>query len=216
MNRGAALDRRLLHVRAGEAFGVVLAGEEVAEEGGQLVGIERPREVRAGVGQQLMVEVAAEDEAADLGTLYNHFPDRDALVDAVVGDSLDRIVAVADAAAGLDDPWAAFEALILGTCELQAQDGAVADLLGMRYPHTGTVAAVCDHLMDRFVEIIERGRQAGALRDDLVVEDIGPIQWSNARIIEAGGTMTPDAWRRHLGFVLDGLRGPGHPPDSEP
>ena len=84
MNRGAALDRRLLHVRAGEAFGVVLAGEEVAEEGGQLVGIERPREVRAGVGQQLMVEVAAEDEAADLGTLYNHFPDRNALLPPTV------------------------------------------------------------------------------------------------------------------------------------
>ena len=151
-----------------------------------------------------------------IGTLYNHFPDRDALVDAVVGDSLGRIVAVADAAAGLDDPWAAFEALIRGTCELQARDRAVADLLGMRYPHTGTVAAVCDHLMDRFVEIIERGRRAGAVRDDLVVEDIGPILWSNARIIEAGGTMTPNAWRRHLGFVLDGLRGPGHPPDSEP
>ncbi len=168
----------------------------------------------SGVGVSL--ESIAARAGVSIGTLYNHFPDRNALVDAVVGDSLDRIVAVADAAAGLDDPWAAFEALILGTCELQAQDRAVADLLGMRYPHTGIVAAVCDHLMDRFVEIIERGRRAGALRDDLVVEDIGPILWSNARIIEAGGTMTPDAWRRHLGFVLDGLRGPGHPPDSEP
>jgi AcrR family transcriptional regulator len=159
----------------------------------------------AGVGVSL--ESIAARAGVSIGTLYNHFPDRDALVDAVVGDSLDRIVAVADAAAGLDDPWAAFEALILGTCELQARDRAVADLLGMRYPHTGTVAAVCDHLMDRFVEVIERGRRAGALRDDLVVEDIGPILWSNARIIEAGGAMTPDAWRRHLGFVLDGLRG---------
>lgn len=60
-----ALDRRLPHVGAGEALGVVVAGEEVAEEGGQLVGVERSREVGAGVGEHVMVEVAAEDEAAD-------------------------------------------------------------------------------------------------------------------------------------------------------
>jgi AcrR family transcriptional regulator len=165
----------------------------------------------AGVGVSL--ESIAAQAGVSIGTLYNHFPDRDALIDAVVGDSLGRIVAVADDAAGFDDPWAAFEALILGTCELQASDRAVADLLGMRYPHTGTVATVCDHLMLRFVEIIERGRRAGVLRDDLVVDDIGPILWANARIVEAGGTVTPDAWRRHLGFVLDGLRGAARPLD---
>jgi AcrR family transcriptional regulator len=159
-----------------------------------------------GVGASL--EAIAAQAGVSIGTLYNHFPDRDALVDAVVAESLERIVAVADEAAALDDPWAAFEALILGTCELQARDRAVADLLGMRYPHTAAIAEACEHMMKRFVEIIERGRKAGALRDDVVMEDVGPILWSSARIVEAGSTVAPDAWRRHLGFVLDGLRGP--------
>jgi AcrR family transcriptional regulator len=159
-----------------------------------------------GVGTSL--ESIAAGAGVSIGTLYNHFPDRDALVDAVVRDALDQLVAVADAAAGIDDPYAALEAIVVGTCELQARDRAVADLLGLRYPPTATAAAACDHVMHRFVEIVERGRRTGALRDDLTADDIGPILWSNARIVEAGGTTMPDAWRRHLRILLDGLRGP--------
>jgi hypothetical protein len=62
--------------------------------------------------------------------------------------------------------------------------------------------------MGRWAEIIDRARRAGALHDDVVDDDIGPILWSNARIVEASGAAAPGAWRRHLGFVLDGLRGP--------
>jgi AcrR family transcriptional regulator len=171
--------------------------------------LETATEVFATAGVGVPLESIAARAGVSIGTLYNHFSDRDGLVEAVLGEALERLMAVADAAAGLDDPWAAFEALVRGTCELQAQDRAVADILGRRYPPpTGTVHAACDHLMDRFVEIIERGKRAGVLRHDLVVDDIGPIMWSNARIIEASGTEMPDAWRRHLGFILDGLRTP--------
>jgi AcrR family transcriptional regulator len=55
----------------------------------------------AGVGAPL--ESIAARAGVSIGTLYNHFPDRDALVDAVVGDVLDRLIAVADAAASLED-----------------------------------------------------------------------------------------------------------------
>lgn len=173
--------------------------------------IETATEAFATGGTGVPLESIAARAGVSIGTLYNHFSDRDGLVEAVLGDALDQLTAVADAAAERDDPWAAFEALVLGTCELQARDRAVADILGRRYPPpTGAIHAACAHLMDRFVEIIERGKRAGVLRDDLVVDDIGPIMWANARIVEASGT--PDAWRRHLGFVLDGLRTPDAPP----
>ena len=158
----------------------------------------------AGVGAPL--EAIADRAGVSIGTLYNHFVDRDHLVDAVISEALGRLTEVADHAAGIDDPWDGLETLLVGTCQLQASDRAVADILGRSYPPTNIIDAACAHLMDRFVEIIERGRRAGVVRDDFTIDDVGPIMWSNARLIEAGSTDNPGAWRRHLGFVLDGLR----------
>jgi AcrR family transcriptional regulator len=152
------------------------------------------------------LETIAERAGVSIGTLYNHFGDRDGLVEAILSDPLSQLCAIADSAALCEDPWEAFEQLIVGTCELQAADRAVADILGNRYPATGEVHASCQHLMERFVEIIGRAKAAGRLRDDFGIEDVGPIMWSNARIAEE--SEAPNAWRRHLTFVLDGLRQP--------
>lgn len=157
-------------------------------------------------GVTVSLESIAERAGVSIGTLYNHFGDRDGLVEAVLGNPLGQLCAVADAAAVDDDPWKAFENLIFGTCELQAADRAVADILGNKYPATGDIHDACEHLMNRFVEIITRAKAAGRLRSDFEFDDLGPIMWSNARIVEASDT--PDAWRRHLGYILDGLRHP--------
>jgi hypothetical protein len=63
--------------------------------------------------------------------------------------------------------------------------------------------------MDRFVEIIERGKQAG---DPATRSHRGRHRTHHVverRIIESGGIEMPDTWPRHPGFVLDGLRPPG-------
>jgi AcrR family transcriptional regulator len=141
-----------------------------------------------------------------IGTLYNHFTDRDGLVTAVTEDAMNQLLASADRAAALDDAWAAFEALIVGACELQARNRAIADILGSSYPVTGPLDAACAHLEGKFVDVIDRGQRTGVLRPDLTVADMGPIMWSVARIVERSGPDQADAWRRHLGIILDGLR----------
>jgi len=159
-------------------------------------------------GVTTSLEAIADRAGVSIGTLYNHFGDRDGLVEAVLVDALGQMCVVADTAAALDDPWQAFENLIVGTCELQAVNRAVADILGNRYRATGEIHESCDHLMDRFVETISRAQAAGRLRSDFVPDDLGPIMWSVARVAEA--SETADAWRRHLGYVLDGLRQQPH------
>jgi AcrR family transcriptional regulator len=153
------------------------------------------------------LETIAECAGVSIGTLYNHFGDRGGLVEAVLSDLLSQLSVIGDSAALCEDPWEAFEKVIVATCELQAADRAAADVLGgrYRYPDTGEIHAAYHHLMDRFVEIIERAKAAGSLRDDFGIEDVGPIMWSIARIIEV--SEGPE-WRRHLTFVLDGLHQP--------
>jgi hypothetical protein len=57
--------------------------------------------------------------------------------------------------------------------------------------------------------LVERAQSEGALRADFTPQDIPLLFWSSDRVIELAGGVAPEAWRRQLGFVLDGLRGSG-------
>jgi AcrR family transcriptional regulator len=57
-----------------------------------------------------------------IGTLYNHIPTRDALVDAVVPDRMVAFDRVADAALAEADPWRGFTVLIEGLLVMQVED----------------------------------------------------------------------------------------------
>jgi len=54
--------------------------------------------------------------------------------------------------------------------------------------------------------LVERARDQRAVRDDLTVGDLSMAMWSFAPIFEATADIAPQAWRRHLQIVLDGMR----------
>ncbi|MFJ6444594.1 hypothetical protein [Streptomyces sp. NPDC091649] len=68
---------------------------------------------------------------------------------------------------------------------------------------------------DAAARIIERARLAGAVRPDFTGEDLLLFFGANALLARAGAGTAPDAWRRQVAFLLDGLRaGPGQRPLS--
>jgi hypothetical protein len=53
--------------------------------------------------------------------------------------------------------------------------------------------------------VTERARDAGVLRRDFGPNDLATLVWAMSKVISMSDG--DDAvWRRHLGFVLDGLR----------
>lgn len=54
--------------------------------------------------------------------------------------------------------------------------------------------------------IIERAQQAGALRPDFSGADLLFVFGSSALLARTAADAAPDAWRRGLAFMLDGLR----------
>ena len=54
--------------------------------------------------------------------------------------------------------------------------------------------------------LAERAREQGAVRDDFTVGDLSMAMWSFAPIFEATSEIAPQAWRRHLQILLDGMR----------
>ncbi|WP_030757414.1 TetR/AcrR family transcriptional regulator [Streptomyces sp. NRRL F-5135] len=140
------------------------------------------------------------------GTLYNLFGTREALIDEVVtGLAADRLDEAAEHALSFEDPREGFAYYIEKVCELQATDPAVADVVSGRYPAAECLMAICGRAQEAATRIIERAQLAGAIRPDFTSEDLLLFFVTNALLARAAADTAPDAWRRQVAFLLEGL-----------
>lgn len=140
------------------------------------------------------------------GTLYNLFGTREALIDEVVaGLAADRLAEAAEQALSFEEAGEGFAYYIERICELQATDPAVADVVSGRFPAAECLMAICSQAQEAATRIIERAQLAGAIRPDFTGEDLLLFFGTNASLARAGADAAPDAWRRQVAFLLQGL-----------
>jgi hypothetical protein len=118
----------------------------------------------------------------------------------------------AERALAMDDPWTGFVSYLEETGRLQATDRGINDMMSMRLPRAAQTEAAKRRLFELTGRLISRAQASGQLRADLTQEDLALIAWANTRIMEAAHGIAPDAWRRHLALLLDGLRADGAAP----
>jgi AcrR family transcriptional regulator len=160
-------------------------------------------------GLDVALDEIARRAGVSIGTLYNRFPTRAELVRAVFADRAETVVRITEHALGMADPWAGFVHFVEQVCRMLAADRGYNDLAARALPQATPQHARGHELMTR---VVERAREAGALRADFTLSDMAFVIWAITRTVEATAGVEPDAWRRHLGFILDGLRAPAaHP-----
>jgi AcrR family transcriptional regulator len=165
------------------------------------------RQVFCDHGLEAPLEEIARRAGVGIATLYRRFPSRVELLDAILADTLQAHVEVAERALATDDPWDGFVAYLEETGRLQAADRGLNDAMGMRFPRATATEAAKTRLFEVVAQVVARAQRSGQLRADLTQEDLALVTWANTRIIQAGQAAgVPDAWRRHLGFLLDGFR----------
>jgi hypothetical protein len=87
----------------------------------------------------------------------------------------------------------------------------------MRYPPgAGRLARAREELRGLFEQLLARAREQGTLRDDFALSDLALLFWSFAPLIDATAEVAPNAWRRHLHWLLDGVRADAATPQAEP
>ncbi|MFJ9590890.1 TetR/AcrR family transcriptional regulator [Streptomyces acidicola] len=158
-------------------------------------------------GLHAPLEEIAKRAGVSAGTVYNRFGSREALIDAVMPDiAKDALDEVMERALACEDPWEGFVGYVEDVSRLQASDPALNDVVSRRYP-AEQLAVVCKVTEDRERQLIERAQQAGVLRADFTREDMLLfIFWSTAMLVRHTADTAPDAWRRGIAFLLDGLR----------
>jgi AcrR family transcriptional regulator len=157
-------------------------------------------------GLDVGVDEIARRAGVGMGTLYRHFPTKDALIDAIVDARFAELTAAAEAALEAPDAWEGFEAFLIGAVELQATDRGFKDALAARGRDEPRVKAARRKLHAVIERLVARGRAQGALRADLAGEDVIVLLWATARIVERTADVAPGQPRRFLAMHLDGLR----------
>jgi hypothetical protein len=99
---------------------------------------------------------------------------------------------------------------------LQRGDRVLKEIF-LRYPAgEGRLTEARRHTRRLFGELLDRARAQGELRADFTVADLSLLLWSFAPVIDATAETAPNVWRRHLHWLLDGMRADAATPQVEP
>lgn len=168
-------------------------------------------------GLDAPLEEIARQAKVSIGTLYNHFPTRQDLFDAILPERLAALERITTEALADPDPWDGFVRFLSGLFELQARDHGLNDALARRFPDDSAVGAACRSGFAQAEVLIERARQSGRLRPDFETRDLITLMWAMSQVIRESMEVAPQTWRRHLAFVVDGLRAEAaHPIETPP
>jgi AcrR family transcriptional regulator len=164
--------------------------------------LDAARKVFAKQGAGAQMDDIAHAAGVGVGTVYRHFPHKEALMGELVASKFRAFADNAERALDVDDPWEAFAGLLRRNAELCARDVGVQQALA-REPAAWSVAMPeLMRLRDLTTRLIHRGQQAGVMREDMVVDDIPMLMCGVSSTMAVPGF----DWRRHLEIVLDGLR----------
>jgi AcrR family transcriptional regulator len=162
--------------------------------------------VFAAHGASASTEDVARAAGVGVGTVFRHFPTKEALLEAVLVNRLERVAQTARTAAVAADPGAAFDAFFDQVVAASRGKTALGDALaeaGIDLEHA--TAAVKRDLHAAISTLLARAQQAGAVRADLGPPELFALLVAASRAVEhLGDDRALQA--RTVAVIVDGLR----------
>jgi len=141
------------------------------------------------------------------GTVHRHFPTKEALYLAVATEQIDQMVAEGESLAAGGDPAAVFT-LLSRMMAAGAEDAAVKSALEAAELDLRTAApGLAADLTRRVADLLDRALAAGAVREDLTVEELmALVAGAFAAIRHAGAETSPERSAHIAQLILNGLQ----------
>jgi AcrR family transcriptional regulator len=162
--------------------------------------LQAARQAFADSGYGVPLDEIASRAGVGPGTVYRHFPSKEALFEAVVTARITDLVSDARARADADDPGEAFFGFL---ARIAAEAAAKRDL-----PDAISVAgALREDLFAALDLLLRRAQQAGAVRAGIVTSDL--IVLLKGMFAALAGSTDPALHERVFAVLADGLRARG-------
>jgi AcrR family transcriptional regulator len=153
-------------------------------------------------GASTSLEEIARRAGVGIGTLYRHFPTRQALLEAVYVDEVEALSRSVEEFAGLE-PWDAFAAFMHRLVAYVATKQALAAELMDYMDRDAPVFKDCRTLLFTAADpLLARAQQAHAIRDDTNMTEVIAMAGGIAKI----QGLPPEQVDHILAIALDGLR----------
>ncbi len=167
--------------------------------------LESARAVFAEYGADAQIDDVARKAGVGVGTVYRHFPTKEALLVELLREKFRLFSARARDALEQDgEPFAVIEDLVRRNAETAANDAAVQHALAGAGEHIWMQAqAEQQELVALTEDLIASARRAGTIRQDVDANDIAMLMCG---LCSTMGAKPGFDWRRHLELVIDVLR----------
>jgi AcrR family transcriptional regulator len=157
-------------------------------------------------GVDACVEQVAREAGIGMGTVYRRFPNKAALIDELVDALLDEMIAAAETAlvdeSSGEHTGEGLERYLRAAATLLAQRRSFLPMVW----HGSHRLPKIHQLRASTATLLARAQQHGSVSPDVTAPDITVAMWSLRGVMETSHAVAPDAWQRHLDFVLAGLR----------
>lgn len=162
----------------------------------------------AEAGLEAQVEDIARRAGVGVGTVYRHFPTKDALVGALAEAHFGRLADTVEAALAEDpgDGWATFTATIWRIADAVAADVAWCEIVGGHPTAVRPMSPGQQRLAAVTSTLLARAQASGRMRSDVTFADISTIMCGFGHIAAAQRAGAALDWKRYLDIALDGLR----------
>lgn len=176
------------------------------------------RRLFASEGLGVSLAAVAREAGVGKATLSRRFATRQDLITAVFADRMDAYAGAVATALADPDPWNGFAGYLRAICAMQAEDKGFAEVLTMSFPSARGLEERRAAAFRDFVELIDRAKASGRLREDFDDRDLPLLLMANAGVVAATQDAAPDAWRRLFGHLLRSFATPAAelPPLSPP
>jgi AcrR family transcriptional regulator len=152
------------------------------------------------------LEEIARRAGVGIGTLYRHFPTRQALLEAVYQDQIEALRARADELIATTDPVSALSGWLLAVTAWSKTKQTLVSALMAAEDGESAVRSYCSKLIrDTVDDLVARAQKAGQIRADASATDL--LKLVHGIAVAADRSPDDDGLAgRMLGLVIDGLR----------
>jgi AcrR family transcriptional regulator len=160
-------------------------------------------EALATEGVSVPIDEIARRAGVGAGTVYRHFPTKEALFGAVVEDRLQQIVTASRALLETDDPGEAFFVFIRGIVNEGAVDLSLAQALAGYGIDVKVVAPEAEaEFLGLLGDLLSAAQRAGTARPDVSVPEVKAVIVG----CQAAQAYNPDVAEQVTEIVINGLR----------